>query len=374
MNCRVRPACSAHRFSFHFLAFIALLTVSALPAWSQESQIQEVPAESQESPLQLQCDSGSRISCQSLSDHACDGIDPKTLKCSRVAQCYEDMKMLLNQTGTLIVGTSPHCEEQSNGELEKTHYSGIVVGWFPATSSTIDILHFGSRLVGLAFPPGKSQPLGLQVWDVPEIPFDLEKREYLYVCQAYVENNDTHDRAWVPGKLLNNNCNVAFEDGTGVINAFQVASPVSDMRGYWTTMPSNPDWTQYLQSDPAPDGSRLTVCSAKISTDTSVIFGLGHGGVEWHGHHIGYLSPSGECIVEWGGNPNKSTTDVRVYFTGPKAFPSIPRLASWITDNLKNVGRCVMVKDDGSTSCKVLSQSLCSQADGRFTAQASCPH
>jgi hypothetical protein len=362
MNCKVGPACSAHSFSRHLLAAIALLTISAATAWSQESQLQQ------------QCDSGTKASCQSLSDHACDGIDPKTLKCSRVAQCYQDLKMLLNQTGTLIAGSSPHCEEQSNGELGKIHYDGIVVGWLPATSSTIDVLHFGSRLAGLAFPPGKSSPVGTQVWDVREIPYDLENHSYLYVCEAYVENNQTHDRAWVPGKLLNNNCNVVFEGGAAVTNTFQVASPVSDMKGYWTPVPSAPDWSQYLRSDPGPDGSRLTVCSANISTDTSALLGLGHAGVQWHGHHLGYLSPSGECIVEWDGNANKSITDVRVYFVGTQRFPSVPQLAGWIKDNLRNVGSCVIVKDDGSSRCRALSQSLCSEANGQFTAQASCPH
>jgi hypothetical protein len=63
----------------------------------------------------------------------------------------------------------------------------------------------------------------------------------------------------------------------------------------------------------------------------------------------------------------------RSYFVGPKAYPSVPQLATWIKDNLQNVGRCIIVQNDGSTRCKALSQSLCSQVNGRFDAQVPCP-
>jgi hypothetical protein len=345
----------------YFLAVVLLQTSSII-----------LSAQAQKPQLQQQCDAGNKTSCKALADQACSGVSDNKLKCGRTAQCYMDLTILLNQTASLIAGTSQHCEEQTDDAITPTHYEGIVVGWFSATSSTIDTLHNGSRLIGLAFPPGKSFPLGVKTYDVPEIPYDADKDTYLYVCQAYVQNNNTHDIAWVPGKLLNNNCNVVFEGGAVVDNTFQMASVVSDMKGYWWPIPAGSDFSKYLQSSAAPDGSRLTVCSAKISTDTKFFQDPFNTGVHWHGHHLGYLNSNDDCVVEWGGDAINSAIDVRIYYVGPQSFPKPPQLPDWYTNNLRTLGQCTLTADDGSSKCRVLSQSLCTQANGRFDANGVC--
>jgi len=331
-------------------------------------------AQTEKAQLQQQCDAGNKDSCKLLAAKACDGVtgDSDKLKCSRVAQCYMDLTMLLNQRETLVSGTAQQCEDQNGNAIEHPKQEGIAVTWIPSTSSTVDQLHNGSRYIGIAFPPGKSWAPGVEVYDVPEIPYDYENHAYLYVCAVYAQNNDTHDVGWIPGKLLNNNCNIEFEGGLLIANAFSVASVISDMHGYWAPIPANRDFSKYLQTGPAPGGSRFTVCSAKISTETKFINDPLNAGVHWHGHHLGYLTSNDECLVEWGGNPVQSITDVRVYYVGTYILPALPKVPDLYKDNLKDLGRCTLVLDDGSTRCRMLTQSMCNSQNGRFDAAGSC--
>jgi hypothetical protein len=244
--------------------------------------------------------------------------------------------MLLRTTSPLVSGTAKKCEDQDDGRLVHMTVPGIFVSWIPTTSSTFDQMApaFTNLLIGGAMPPGHQWPVGVDVWDVAEYPYDYDKHSYLFVCQAHVKNTNTGDAATVPGKLLNKNCNVVFEGGFLLANQYEVAVVNTAQHGYWMPIPSDGDLSYYLKSTPALDGKAFTVCSAKISTDTTFIQDPLNSGVHWHGHHIGYLDSGNECVVEWGGNPNTSTTDVRVYFVGPPPVFAPPTLPAWYTDNL----------------------------------------
>jgi hypothetical protein len=309
------------------LGFALILVSCAYSANAQPNKLQG----------QQQCDSGDANACRSLASSACDGLtaaDPATehLKCQRRAQCYMNLTILLKTTSPLAPGTAAMCEEQNNGGLAPLATAGIFVSWVPATSSTFDQLSPGN-LIGGALPPGHQIPAGVDVWDVPEYPYDYDNHTYLYVCQAHIKNTNTGDIATVPGKVLNKNCNVVFEGEFLVANQYEVAMLGSVQHGYWVPIPADGDLSNYLKSAPGPDGKAYTVCSAKISTDTTFIQNPIDSGVHWHGHHIGALDSSNECVVEWGGNPNTSTTDVRVYFVGPPPVFVLPALPAWYTVN-----------------------------------------
>jgi hypothetical protein len=237
-------------------------------------------------------------------------------------------------------GVAQRCEEHYQGSLVTLAPPEIFISWVPTTSATVDQLSpvLKSNLIAGALPPGTQPSAGTAPWEVPEYPYDYENQVFVNVCQAHLKNARSGHTATVPGKFLNNNCNVVFEGEFLVAHQFELAVVTSAQRGYWTPIPANGDLSNVLKSTPGPDGRAYTICTAKIFTDTSYLNNPLDAGVRWHGHHIGSLNSKNECVTEWGGNPATSSTEVRVYFVGPPRVFASPTLPAWYLDDPPGIG------------------------------------
>jgi len=160
---------------------------------------------------------------------------------------------------------------------------------------------------------------------------------WLSVCAVPLVNKKTGEMVGTyPGKLLNNNCNVAYARGGTEYHDFLFAS-VTGQQGYWAAPNGK---TQDMLSvsglkgikAPAPNTlpsytkdnvTNLTVCRADFNRQEPLfsILGvdIGSHGVE-HGVHSGYLLGSA-CHFEWGGSERTSTSSVEVYYLLPKPAP-----------------------------------------------------
>jgi hypothetical protein len=149
------------------------------------------------------------------------------------------------------------------------------------------------------------------------------------VCQARLRSPRSGHVATVPGKFLNNNCNVVFEGEFLVAHQFELAVVTSQEHGYWMPIPPDGDLRNALTSTPGPDGKAYTICTAKTFTDTPYVKNALDAGVRWHGHHIGNLNAKKECVTEWGGSSAVSGIDVRVYFVGGPPTFAVPTSDAW---------------------------------------------
>ena len=296
-------------------------------------------AQPSKSQLQQQCEAGGTGVCRSLSISACDGLTAADsakahAQCIRTALCYMKLAELQKSDFPLESGIAQRCEEHYHGNLVTIAPSKVVVSWIPATSATVDQLSplLKPGLIAGALPPGSQSAAAADPADVPEFPYDGDNHVFLNVCQAHLKNAHSGHIATVPGKFLNNNCNVVFEGEFLVAHEFELAVVTSAEHGYWLSLPPGADLDNALQSTPGPDGRAYTVCSARIFTDTLYIKNSLDAGVRWHGHHLGSLNSNHECVAEWGGSPVVSSIDVRVYFVGPARIFASPARSAWYVD------------------------------------------
>ena len=296
-------------------------------------------AQSNKQQLQRQCEAGDTGVCKSLSIAACDGLTaadsaPRRAMCIRTARCYMKLANLAKTDFPLEAGVAQRCEEHYQGNLVTLEPPAIFVSWVPTTSATVDQLSpvLKSNLIAGALPPGKQPPTETDPQEVSEYPYDADNQVFLNVCQAHLKNAHSGHIATVPGKFLNKNCNVVFEGEFLVAHQFELAVVTSTERGYWMPIPASGDLQNALKATPGPDGNAYTVCTAKISTDTSYVKNSLEAGVRWHGHHIGTLNAQNECVAEWGGIPTSSSTEVRVYFIGPPRDFTLPAHSAWYVD------------------------------------------
>lgn len=297
-------------------------------------------AQTSKAQLQKQCEAGDTGVCKSLSIAACDGLTtadsaPARAMCIRTARCYMKLANLAKADFPLEAGVAQRCEEHYQGNLVTLDPPAIFVSWVPATSATVDQLSpvLKSNLIAGAFPPGTQPPVGTDPREISEYPYDADNQVFLNVCQAHLKNAHSGHIATVPGKFLNKNCNVVFEGEFLVAHQFELAIVTSAERGYWMPIPASGDLQNALKATPGPDGKAYTVCTAKISTDTSYVKNSLEAGVRWHGHHVGTLNAKNECVAEWGGMPTSSSTDVRVYFVGSPRDFALPTHSAWYVDN-----------------------------------------
>ena len=297
-------------------------------------------AQANKPQMQQQCEAGDTGICKSLSIAACDGLTTADsakahVMCIRTARCYMNLANLAKTAFPLEAGVAQRCEEHYQGNLVTIDPPAIFVSWVPTTSATVDQLSpvLKSNLIAGALPPDRQPPAGTGPQEVSEYPYDYDNQVFLNVCQAHLKNARSGHIATVPGKFLNKNCNVVFEGEFLVAHQFELAVVTSAERGYWMPIPASGDLQNGLKATTGPDGKAYTVCTAKISTDTSYMKNPVDAGIRWHGHHIGVLNAKNECVAEWGGLPTASATEVRVYFVGPPRDFALPAPPAWYVDN-----------------------------------------
>ena len=308
-------------------SFLAL----ALPVGAQENK----------AIMQKQCEKGDIAVCKSLAVSACDGLTTADqtkvhAMCTRTARCYMKLAGLPKESFPLKSGVAQRCEEHYQGSLTTLAPSAISVSWIPTTSSTVEQLSplFKSGLIGSALAPAAQVDSGAEPGNIPEYPYDFDNHVFMNVCQAHLRSPSSGHVATVPGKFLNNNCNVVFEGEFLVAHQFELAVITSQEHGYWMPVPPDGNLQNALTSTPGPDGKAYTLCTAKTFTDTSYVKNALDAGVRWHGHHIGNLNAKKECVTEWGGSPAVSGVDVRVYFVGAPPTFAAPTSVAWYVDSI----------------------------------------
>jgi len=132
-------------------------------------------------------------------------------------------------------------------------------------------LAFKTGLIGSALAPGTHLNSGAEPENIPEYSYDYDNHVFMDVCQAHLSSPHSGHIATVPGKFLNNNCNVVFEGEFLVAHQFELAVVTSQEHGYWTPIPADGDLRSALKSTPGPDGKAYTICTAKTLTDTSYV-------------------------------------------------------------------------------------------------------
>jgi len=297
-----------------------------------------IGAQQDKALMQNRCEAGDVAVCRSLSASACDELTEADqtkvhAMCIRTAQCYMKLAERPETSFPLESGIARRCEEHYQGSLTTRTTSTISVSWIPTTSSTAEQLppFLRSGLIGSAPAPGSQLNTGARPEDIPEYPYDFDNHVDMNVCQAHLGSPLSGHIATVPGKFLNNNCNVVFEGEFLVAHQFELAVVTSEQHGYWMPVPADGDLRMALKSTPGPDGKTYTVCTAKTFTDTPYMKNALDAGIRWHGHHIGNLNAKRECVMEWGGSPAVSAIDVRVYFVGEPPLP-VPDSDAWYVD------------------------------------------
>jgi hypothetical protein len=255
--------------------------------------------------------------------------------CIRTARCYMNLASFSKTEFPLDAGIAQRCEEHYQGTLVTLDPPAIFVSWVPTTSATVDQLSpvLKANLIAGALPPGKEPAAGVDPREVPEYPYDADNQVFVNVCQAHLKSAYSGHVATVPGKFLNNNCNVVFEGEFLVAHQFELAVVTSAERGYWMPIPEGGNLRNALKATTGADGKAYVVCTAKTSTDTSYMKNSLDAGVRWHGHHIGVLNAKNECVAEWGGLPTASSTEVRVYNIGPPGEYALPAQPAWYVDH-----------------------------------------
>lgn len=165
--------------------------------------------------------------------------------------------------------------------------------------------------------------------------------ETTMVCAVPLMDRNTRE-AWgtIPGKILNNNCNVAYNGGGTEYHEFLFAA-LWGQNGYWGEPKGDPDQMLTIYSEKgftypesgkpwpvltSPESAKFTVCQANYTRKEGAvnIFGLQVFPQDVDkGSHIGWLAGDG-CHFEWGGQEITSTRSLLVYYLHPPPVPPSP--------------------------------------------------
>jgi Putative Ig domain len=256
-------------------------------------------------------------------------------------QCLRDLDTCLrNAAQTLTSGEQTQCEQDekiAKAQLDdcKTAHPADVNACRPQEARLNSICEILPReppqnprpvdVLWLAHPPYSLEGNRL-VWDDT----DPDQHMPLWVCAVELVDQSTHQLLGAfPGKLLNNNCNVAYKGRGAEIQTNYFFAMLTRGDGYWGA--PNGHTADMLTvtgikgiPEPAPgppptvtDNNRteMTVCRADFTRKEGLdafVATLFPSDVE-HGKHVGYLLEDG-CHFEWGGGEQVSNRYVEVYY------------------------------------------------------------
>jgi hypothetical protein len=191
------------------------------------------------------------------------------------------------------------------------------------------LLHFRSGDVIAATPPPVTQRTTVDWIPVSENGHITSGTDYIE------EFNNVHDQEFVcaapviahgknlliPGKTVNQKCNVSYEGSVLIAEDFDMAKAVPG-RGlaHWSWMDRGKR-EDMLSSGVDEDGQPIYVCQANYQTNQAwedkLLNGIfGGPTVDQHGNQLGHLV-KGSCEFEWGGQAVSSSDNVEVFFLTP---------------------------------------------------------
>lgn len=287
--------------------------------------------------VESQCEGGDKSACQSYSDllaNECDTYphdnlnELKTIiQCKRTATCYAEAAQFSKPPASCknVSACTMNCGsiDQILAPAMQLMHQSVVVLWVNLSLDQLRAQFTGPRQdsmykPGLVLGGSPHRPLydhsSINAWDTGGN--QQSRAQNLWVCYAPgVVNGHVIN---IPGKMIGNRCNVAYEDHVGVMDSFFLAFLYPQTGGWWG--PLGADSLDNALSAPGVDenGNRLVVCLAHYETPQdfwgTVSAWLGGPNTQDQGNHLGHLVGDA-CHFEWGGNEASSTNNVRLFYT-----------------------------------------------------------